>query len=443
VFETIKNAWKIADLKKKLLFTVFVLVLYRVGSAIPIPYMDSNQLSLYMSATGGSIFQYLNIITGSAFSNATLFALGINPYITASIVMQLLCIAIPYLENLSKEGEEGKKKINQITRYVTVGLGLITAIGYYNLLKANSVIIDTSFFAAVVVIASYCAGSALVMWLAEKINESGIGNGISMILFINIISRLPSMASSLIAMVTGNGQYLKADDTVGTIPVWLGIILAVLAVVAMIAMVGFIVWMTHSERRIPVQYAKKVVGRKMYGGQSSNLPIKVNMVGVMPIIFANSIITIPSTIAMFCPTPAEGSFWDGFLGLFQADSWFYAILTLVLIVAFAYFYISISFNPIEVANNMKANGGFIPGIRPGRPTSEYITKILSRVTFIGALCLGVVAVLPVIANIISRGALSGFAFGGSSIIIVCGVVLETIREIEAQMTMRHYKGFLE
>ena len=443
MFETIKNAWKIADLKKKLLFTLLILVLFRIGSAIPVPYVSADAKNWMLAMSGGSIFQYLNIITGSAFSNATLFALGINPYITASIVMQLLCIAIPYLENLSKEGEEGKKKINQITRYVTVGLGLITAIGYYNILKSQGILIDTSFFAAVVIVTSYCAGSALVMWLAEKINENGIGNGISMILFINIISRLPSMASSLWALATGKGQYMKADDTIGTIPVWLGIILAIQAVAAMIAMVGFIVWMTHSERRIPVQYAKKVVGRKMYGGQSSNLPIKVNMVGVMPIIFANSIITIPSTIAMFLPTPAEGSFWAGFLGLFAADSWFYAILTLVLIVAFAYFYISISFNPIEVANNMKANGGFIPGIRPGRPTSEYITKILSRVTFIGALMLGVIAVLPLIANIISRGAMSGLAFGGSSIIIVCGVVLETIREIEAQMTMRHYKGFLE
>jgi len=443
VFETIKNAWKIADLKKKLLFTLFIVVLYRVGTAIPIPYLDSNQLSLYMSATSGSIFQYLNLITGNAFANATLFALGINPYITASIVMQLLCIAIPYLENLSKEGEEGKKKINQITRYVTVGLGLITAIGYYQLLRANQVIIKEGFFPAAVIVASYCAGSALVMWLAEKINENGIGNGISMILFANIISRLPSGANSLWNLATGKAQYLKADDTTGTIPMWLGIILAVLSLAAIVAMVAFIVWMTNSERRIPVQYAKKVVGRKMYGGQSSNLPIKVNMVGVMPIIFANSIITIPSTIAMFLPTPAEGSFWAGFLGLFQADSWFYAILTLVLIVAFAYFYISISFNPIEVSNNMKANGGFIPGIRPGRPTAEYITKILSRVTFIGALFLGVVAVVPLLANIVSRGALAGLAFGGSSVIIVCGVVLETIREVEAQMTMRHYKGFLE
>jgi len=443
VFETIKNAWKIADLKKKLLFTLFIIVLYRVGTAIPIPYMDSNQLSLYMSATGGSIFQYLNIITGNAFANATLFALGINPYITASIVMQLLCIAIPYLENLSKEGEEGKKKINQITRYVTVALGLVTAFGYYQLLKANSVIIDTSVFAAIVIILSYCAGSSLVMWLAEKINENGIGNGISMILFANIISRLPSGVTSLWSMVTGKGQYQKADGTIGTIPMWAGIILAVLTLVFAIAMIGFIVWMTHSERRIPVQYAKKVVGRKMYGGQSSNLPIKVNMTGVMPIIFANSIITVPSTIAMFLPNPADGSFWDGFLGLFQPDSIFYAILTFVLIVAFAYFYISISFNPVEVANNMKANGGFIPGIRPGRPTSDYITKILSRVTFIGALFLGVVAVVPLLANIISGGAMAGLAFGGSSVIILCGVVLETIREIEAQMTMRHYKGFLE
>ena len=443
MFETIKNAWKIADLKKKLLFTLFILVLYRVGTAIPVPYLDSNQLSLYMSATNGSIFQYLNIITGNAFSQATLFALGINPYITASIVMQLLCIAIPYLENLSKEGEEGRKKINQITRYVTVGLGLLTAFGYYQILKTNGAIIDKGVFAAIVIITSYCAGSALVMWLSEKINENGIGNGISMILFVNIISRLPSTALSLWRFVTGKAQYMKRDDTVGTIPWWLGTIIAILAVVVAIAMVAFIVFGTNSERKIPVQYAKKVVGRKMYGGQSSNLPIKVNMTGVMPIIFANSIITIPATIAMFCPTPKEGSFWAGFLGLFQADSIVYAILTLVLIVAFSYFYISISFNPIEVANNMKANGGFIPGIRPGRPTSDYISKILSRVTFIGAIFLGIVSVVPLLANIIAGGAMASLAFGGSSLIIVVGVVLETIREIEAQMTMRHYKGFLE
>lgn len=442
MFETIRNAWKIADLKKKLLFTIFIIVLYRVGTAIPIPYVNSTALSTSMLATGGSIFAYLNILTGSAFSNATLFALGINPYITASIVMQLLCIAIPYLENLAKEGSEGQKKINTITRYVTVGLGLITAIGYYQLLRSYGLLIRTDFFSALVIVMCYCAGSALVMWLGEKINESGIGNGISMILFANIVSRLPSMANTLITYATGRGTFMKGDGSSVTVPFWVGIILAILAIVIMVAMVGFIVWMTNSERRIPIQYAKRVVGRKMYGGQSSNLPIKVNMTGVMPIIFANSIITIPATIQMFV-RPVSGSFWDKFFDLFSSDSVLYAILTFVMIIAFAYFYIGISFNPIEVANNLKQNGGSIPGIRPGRPTSDYITKILSRVTFIGALLLSVVAVVPLIINIISNGSLSGLAFGGSSIIIVVGVVLETIREIEAQMTMRHYKGFLE
>ena len=442
MFETIRNAWKVADLKKKLLFTIFIVVLYRLGAAIPIPYVDSTALSTSMLATGGSIFAYLNILTGSAFSQATLFALGINPYITSSIVMQLLCIAIPYLENLSKEGEEGKKKINTITRYVTVGLGLITAIGYYKLLDSYGLLIETGFFAGLVIVTCYCAGSALVMWLAEKINENGIGNGISMILFANIVSRLPSMAGTLLNYVMGKGTYTKLDGTVANVPVWAGIIITVFALAIAIAMVGFIVWMTHSERRIPIQYAKRVVGRKMYGGQSSNLPIKVNMTGVMPIIFANSIVTIPSTIAMFV-NPKEGSFWAGFFGLFATDSLLYVILTFVLLIAFAYFYISISFNPIEIANNLKANGGSIPGIRPGRPTSDYITKILNRVTFIGALCLSVVAVFPLLVNIISGNNLQALAFGGSSVIIVVGVVLETIREIEAQMTMRHYKGFLE
>ena len=442
MFETIRNAWKVADLKKKLLFTIFIVVLYRLGAAIPIPYVDSTALSTSMLATGGSIFAYLNILTGSAFSQATLFALGINPYITSSIVMQLLCIAIPYLENLSKEGEEGKKKINTITRYVTVGLGLITAIGYYKLLDSYGLLIENGFFAGLVIVTCYCAGSALVMWLAEKINENGIGNGISMILFANIVSRLPSMAGTLLNYVMGKGTYTKLDGTVANVPVWAGIIITVFAIAIAVAMVGFIVWMTHSERRIPIQYAKRVVGRKMYGGQSSNLPIKVNMTGVMPIIFANSIVTIPSTIAMFV-NPKEGSFWAGFFGLFATDSLLYVILTFVLLIAFAYFYISISFNPIEVANNLKANGGSIPGIRPGRPTSDYITKILNRVTFIGALCLSVVAVFPLLVNILSGNNLQALAFGGSSVIIVVGVVLETIREIEAQMTMRHYKGFLE
>ena len=437
MFSTLKNAWKIPDLKKKLLFTLLVIVLYRLGCAIPIPYMNAATLeSASVFSTG--IFQYLNILTGSAISQATLFALGINPYITASIVMQLLTIAIPYLENLAKEGEEGQKKINQYTRYVTVALGLVTAIGYYQLLKANNIILDTGVFPAIIIIACYCAGSALVMWLAEKINESGIGNGISMILFANIVSRLPSFGAAIIRLVTGQ-QTIGENAT--KIPIWLGIIIVILAIALAIAMIGFIVWMTNSERRIPIQYAKKVVGRKMYGGQSSNLPLKVNMVGVMPIIFASSICSVIPTVGAFV-NPAKGTFWYKFFEFFGTGSWFYAIMTFVLIIAFAYFYTSISFNPVEISNNLKTQGGSIPGIRPGRPTAEYITKILNRITLIGAILLAVVAVLPMIINICSGGSLSALAFGGSSIIIVVGVVLETIREIEAQMTMRHYKGFL-
>ena len=437
MFSTLKNAWKIPDLKKKLLFTLLIIVLYRLGCAIPIPYMNAATLeSASVFSTG--IFQYLNILTGSAISQATLFALGINPYITASIVMQLLTIAIPYLENLAKEGEEGQKKINQYTRYVTVALGLVTAIGYYQLLKANNIILDTGVFPAIIIITCYCAGSALVMWLAEKINENGIGNGISMILFANIVSRLPSFGAAIIRLVTGQ-QTIGENAT--KIPIWLGIIIVILAIALAIAMIGFIVWMTNSERRIPIQYAKKVVGRKMYGGQSSNLPLKVNMVGVMPIIFASSICSVIPTVGAFV-NPAKGTFWYKFFEFFGTGSWFYAIMTFVLIIAFAYFYTSISFNPVEISNNLKTQGGSIPGIRPGRPTAEYITKILNRITLIGAILLAVVAVLPMIINICSGGSLSALAFGGSSIIIVVGVVLETIREIEAQMTMRHYKGFL-
>lgn len=437
MFKTIRDAWKIADLKKKLIYTLIVVLLYRIGTALSVPYVSSAMLDSMATYTSGSIFQYLNILSGNAFGQATLFALGIQPYITASIVLQLLCVAIPYLERLSKQGDEGRKKINQYTRYTTVALALITAFGYYKLLSSQGIITKSGFFPGLVIITCYCAGSALVMWLAEKINENGIGNGISIILFANIVSGLPGTIQTFVALCTG--EYPFND---GYIPFWAGIIITVVVIAVIIAMVAFIVWMTNSERRLPVQYAKKVVGRKMYGGQSSNLPIKVNMVGVMPIIFANSIITIPQTIAMF--TGADGGVW-GFIvnNLFSSSSLFYAFLTFVLIVLFAYFYVSISFNPVEVANNIKNQGGFIPGIRPGRPTSDYISSVLSRITFIGAILLSVVAVLPLLVNVFSGGNLAALAFGGSSVIIVVGVVLETIREIEAQMTMRHYKGFLE
>ncbi len=428
VIQSLKNAWNTPDLRKKLLFTAFILVLYRIGAAIPVPFISSDALVYIMSSAEGSILNWLNILSGDALSKATLFALSVSPYITSSIVMQLLTIAIPALERLSKEGEEGRKKISSITRYVTVALALITSYGYYMLMRNYGVLTDNGVFTAIVIIACYCAGASLIMWLAEKINESGIGNGISLILFVNIIATIPNIIGSLWAQIRSG---------------WLGIIFAILTVVFTIAAIGFIVWMTHSERRIPVQYAKKVVGRKMYGGQGTNLPIKLNMTGVMPIIFASSIVSLPSTIGAFFAAPKEGTFWYGVLNFFSYTSPFYAILFFVLIIAFAYFYVSISFNPIEVANNLKQNGGSIPGIRPGKPTSDYITKILNRITLIGALLLSVIAVLPLVINMISGGAMSGLAFGGSSLIIVVGVVLETIRDIEAQMTLRHYKGFLE
>ena len=428
MIQSLKNAWNTPDLRKKLLFTAFILILYRIGAAVPVPYISSDALVYIMSGAEGSILNWLNILSGDALSKATLFALSVSPYITSSIVMQLLTIAIPALERLSKEGEEGRKKIQSITRYVTVALALITSYGYYILMRNYGVLTDNGVFAAIVIIACYCAGASLIMWLAEKINESGIGNGISLILFINIIATVPAIIGTLWYQITSG---------------WLGIIFAILTVVFTVAAIGFIVWMTNSERRIPVQYAKKVVGRKMYGGQGTNLPIKLNMTGVMPIIFASSIVSLPATIGAFFAQPKEGTFWYGVLNFFSPNSWFYAIIFFVLMIAFAYFYVSISFNPIEVANNLKNNGGSIPGIRPGKPTSDYITKILNRITLIGALLLSVIAVLPLVINIISGGRMSGLAFGGSSLIIVVGVVLETIRDIEAQMTLRHYKGFLE
>jgi preprotein translocase subunit SecY len=430
VLQTLKNAFKIPELRRKMLFTVFIILLYRFGAVIPVPYVSSDVLSYLMSQGEGSIFQYLNILSGDAFSKATLFALSISPYITSSIVMQLLTIAIPALEKLQKSGEEGKKKITQITRYITVALGLITSYGYYMYMRNYGVLTDKGIFAAIVIIACYSAGTALIMWLAEKINENGIGNGISLILFANIVSSGPTIVAMLLGYITGS---LRSWGTVVT---------EVILIIA-IVIVAFVVFITNSERRLPVQYAKKVVGRKMYGGQSTNLPIKLNMSGVMPIIFANSIVALPSTIALLFPTPKAGSFWYGFRQFFSYSSWFYSVIFFILIIAFSYFYIAISFNPIEVANNLKKNGGFVPGIRPGKPTSDYITKILGRITLIGALFLGIIAVFPLIVNMASGSRLGSIAFGGSSLLIVIGVALETFREVESQMTMRHYKGFLE
>lgn len=431
MLQTLRNAWKVPELKAKLIFTMIIIVLYRLGSQIPVPFVSSDALNFYMSAyANGSIFQYLNILSGDAFAKATLFALAVYPYITASIVIQLLTVAIPALEKMAKDGEDGKKKINKITRYLTVGLALVTAYGYYAYMKDKVGAVTeygSTFFGVLTIVLCYVAGASIIMWLAEKIDEHGIGNGISMILFANIISTSFTTAQTLINQIKEGGWQ---------------ILFAILTVIIGLAIITFVVFFTNSERRIPVQYAKRVVGRKMYGGQSTNLPIKLNMSGVMPIIFASSIVSLPQTIAqMFGYT--EGSLWHKFLQLFEATSPVYIILYAVLIVAFAYFYIAISFNPVEVANNLKKQGGFVPGIRPGRPTSDYISKILKRITLIGAIFLIFIAVFPLIINAVLSAQLGALAFGGSSLLIIVGVIQETTRDIEAQTTMRHYKGFLE
>lgn len=419
-------------MRNKLLYTLFILLLYRIGAAVHVPFTNVEYIAQYFDLSGGNLFAYLNILSGDAFSKATLFALSISPYITASIVMQLLAIAIPALERLSKSGEEGQKRITQITRIVTVALAFLTAFGYYLYMKNSTGFLTetgNTVFGGFVIVFCYAAGAALIMWLAEKINEKGIGNGISIILFANIIATVVAQATSLVSYAMESSWNLVIIE---------------LVVFGALAMITFVVFVTNSERRLPVQYAKKVVGRKMYGGQSTTLPIKLNMSGVMPIIFANSIVAIPSTIEMIVQTKIKkDGFWDKFFDVFAYDSWVYAILFFILIILFSYFYILISFNPVEVANNLKKNGGFIPGIRPGKPTSDYITRVLNRITLIGALFLGIIAVVPLIVNICTGSQIGSLAFGGSSLLIVVGVILETVREIEAQMTMRHYKGFLE
>lgn len=445
MFQTLKNAWHTEELRKKIVFTLFILLLFRLGAAIPVPFISSGALQSNLDLAGGSLFAYMNILSGEAFSRATLFALSVSPYITASIVMQLLGIAIPALERLSKD-EEGRNKINQWTRIVTVILAIATAVGYLmymdsahaltsNAYRANGKI---NLFAAFVIVACYTAGSAMVMWLAEKINEKGLGNGISLILFVNILASAPTLVQQLIGYFFHSDVYAPKSNAIAMK------IFVIATIIVAVAVVFFVVFITNSERRIRVEYAKKTVGRKQYGGQRTTLPIKLNMSGVMPIIFANSIVAIPATIEMiFSKRIKEGGFWEKFFDVFAYDSWVYAVIFFVLIIAFSYFYIAISFNPVEVANNLQKNGGFVPGLRPGKPTSDYITKVLNRITLIGALFLGIIAVFPLIVNMISNTQLASLAFGGSSLLIVVGVILETARELEAQITMRHYKGFLE
>ena len=426
MLQTLRNAWKIEELRKKILFTLVIILLYRLGNAIPVPDVNIALLNAYFAQQQSTILGLLDVMSGGAFSNATIFALSIQPYINASIIIQLLCIAIPSLERLSKEGgEEGRKKIASITRYATVAIGLLQGFAYYMLIKNNNMLNADAqgIWSAIVIILTFTSGSALIMWLGEQITEFGIGNGISMILFASIISRLPtSLITTVRNIAAGNLQW------------WL----AVLMLIGAVAMIVLIVYVNDAERRIPVQYAKRVVGRKMYGGQSTHLPMKVNMSGVMPIIFAQSIASVPATIVAFTGKT------DGWVNTwFSNNSIPYAIIYFLLIIFFAYFYSTIQFNPVEVANNLKKNGGYIPGFRPGKPTSEFIQKVLNKITLFGAIYLGIIAIVPIlISHFSNAAALTGLSLGGTSIIIVVGVALETVRALEAQMLMRNYKGFL-
>jgi preprotein translocase subunit SecY len=430
VLETLRNAWKIPELRKKIIFTAFILLIYRAGNAVPVPNVDVAALSTYFNQSlSNTVLGLYNAMSGNAFSKATVFALSIQPYINSSIIMQLLCIAIPALERMQKDGgEDGRRKIASITRYVTVALGLLMGFAYYVMLSNYQLLTSTGIWSGLVIVLTFTAGSAFLMWLGEQITEFGIGNGISIILFASIVSRFPAMVSTA-------AENLMAGS--------LSIFMVLFLIVGSLALVVFIIFVSEAERRIPVQYAKRVVGRKMYGGQSTHLPIKVNMSGVMPIIFAQSIASLPATIAAFIygsNTPSTG-FGGVVMKIINTSGAVYAIVYFLLIIAFGYFYAAIQYNPVEIANNLKKNGGFIPGFRPGRPTAEFIQKVINKIVLFGSLYLGVIAVLPIIlGNVIG---ISSLAIGGTSVIIVVGVALETAKALEAQMMMRNYKGFLE
>ena len=474
MLQTLKNAWNTKEIRSKILFTLFILLIYRIGTVIPVPFVEANGFSASFS---GTILDYMNILSGGSLGTATLFALGVSPYINASIILQLLAIVFPKLAEISKND---KKKMSFITKCVTIGLSLVTAFGYYWLLK-DSYLTNAAtpgegknvWFFGIVIVLCYCAGASIIMWLADRINERGIGNGISLILFANIVAGIPSFAIQLGQLVIATYSYHRSDyvQRAWLYPV-VSTLFAVILVAIVIVLTVFVIHVTGSERRIPVQYAKKVVGRKMYGGQSSHLPIKLNMTGVMPIIFASSIVSLLPTILALCGVSEKGAgFWAGVARVFGSNGVVYPLLLFILIIAFAYFYAQISFDPVEVSNNLKKQGGAIPGIRQGRPTADYIRKILNKITLAGALFLSVIAILPIIlgphciqyilewlirgsydpsyaatyAEHISQQAqsLTGtFTFGGTSLLIVVGVAIETFRELEAQLTMRNYKGFL-
>ena len=429
MIQTIRKAWGIPELRKKMVFTLLILLIFRIGNAITVPYVNVAMLETYLDQMGGTILGLYNVMSGGAFAQATVFALSIQPYINSSIIIQLLTVAIPALERLAKDGgEEGRKKIQSITRYTTVAIAILQAFGYYimmknyNLLTANG----EGIWPALVIIVSFIAGSSFVMWMGEQVTEFGVGNGISIILFAGILSRVPTMVSSGIAF----GSQAAIN--------WLWVLLLI---VGMLALIIFIVFINDAERRIPVQYAKRQVGRKMYGGQSTHLPMKVNMSGVLPIIFAQSIASLPITVWSFIGIPAEGTVSRSIYDAIDTKSIVYMVVYFIMIIGFSYFYSSIQFNPVEIANNLKKQGGFIPGFRPGKPTVDFIKKVLNKITLFGAIYLGIVAICPlIIGKFVSSASL---AIGGTSVIIVVGVALETVKALESQMLMRQYKGFLE
>ena len=428
MIQTIRKAWGVAELRKKIVFTLLILLIFRIVNAIPVPYINTTLLGNYLDSMSGTVLGLYNVMSGGAFAEATVFALGVQPYINSSIIIQLLTIAIPALERLARDGgEAGKKKIASITRYATVAIALLQGFGYYMICKNYNILEQQGIWPALVIIVSFVAGSSFVMWLGEQVNEFGVGNGISIILFAGILSRVPNM-------VTMGASYIRTKGSIGYL--WIALL-----IVGMLAMVVLIVHVNEAERRIPVQYAKRQVGRKMYGGQASTLPMKVNMSGVLPIIFAQTIASLPATIWAFIGTPEEGTVGRSIYNAIDTKSVLYLIVYFLMIIGFSYFYATIQFNPVEISNNLKKNGGFIPGFRPGTPTSDFIAKVLNKVTLFGAIYLGIVAICPLIAGKLLGN--SGLAIGGTSVIIVVGVALETVQALESQMLMRQYKGFLE
>ena len=427
MIQTIRKAWGVPELRKKIVFTLLILLIFRIGNAIPVPYINTTLLGNYLDSMSGTVLGLYNVMSGGAFAEATVFALGVQPYINSSIIIQLLTIAIPALERLARDGGEAGKKIASITRYATVAIALLQGFGYYMICKNYNILEQQGIWPALVIIVSFVAGSSFVMWLGEQVNEFGVGNGISIILFAGILSRVPNM-------VTMGASYIRTKGSIGCL--WIALL-----IVGMLAMVVLIVHVNEAERRIPVQYAKRQVGRKMYGGQASTLPMKVNMSGVLPIIFAQTIASLPATIWAFIGTPEEGTVGRSIYNAIDTKSVLYLIVYFLMIIGFSYFYATIQFNPVEISNNLKRNGGFIPGFRPGKPTSDFIAKVLNKVTLFGAIYLGIVAICPLIAGKLLGN--SGLAIGGTSVIIVVGVALETVRALESQMMMRQYKGFLE